>query len=69
MDYKSVDDLSILSRESIINEYHVLYECYKEQKLSEHRQLQEIHQLRRGITDKFAYIFVVVYLRDKTKNV
>ena len=54
MDYKSVDDLSILSRESIINEYHALYECYKEQKVSEQRQLQEIHQLRRGTTDKFS---------------
>lgn len=53
MDYKFVDDLSILSRESIINEYNRLYDCYKEQKVSDQQQLQQIHQLRRGnITDK-----------------
>ncbi|XP_037031351.1 protein Spindly isoform X2 [Bradysia coprophila] len=49
MNCKSVDDLSVLSRESIIREYSVLYGICNELKDSEQRQLQEIHQLRREL--------------------
>lgn len=48
MNCKSVDDLSVLSREAIITEYSVLYGYHQELKDSEQKQLQEIHQLRRG---------------------
>ncbi|KAG4070780.1 hypothetical protein HA402_011006 [Bradysia odoriphaga] len=49
MNCKSVDELSVLSRESIIREYSVLYGICNELKDSEQRQLQEIHQLRREL--------------------
>lgn len=53
MDYRIVEDLTILSRESVINEYNVLCRHYNEIKASEQRQLQEIHQLKRGKRKKF----------------
>lgn len=48
MDHKSIEDLSVLSRESIINEYFTLYNNYTDLKQSDQKQLQQIYQLRRG---------------------
>ncbi len=67
MDYKFVEDLSILSRESIINEYNVLYGLYNELRVTDQRQLQEIHQLKRGtrLTDKICVYFDKITLVTK----
>ncbi|KAJ6597361.1 Protein Spindly-B [Pseudolycoriella hygida] len=49
MDCKSSEEISILSRESIINEYQHLCNRYNELKSSDQSHLQEIHQLRREL--------------------
>lgn len=59
---KSIDDLSNWSVEMLSSEYHSLYKLYNELKLSDQRQLQEIHQLRRGTsTDNYYNILTVLY--------
>lgn len=57
MDYKSIEDVSNLPKELIISEFENLYKFYNDLKLSDKRQLQEIHQLRRGNRFEIPFLF------------